>query len=116
MLDIQYFFARVRAKLSGDEAFSSFFRKHGVKVGKNCHIYSNILTPESFLISIGNNVTISNDVQLVTHDNSICKLFPEKTDVFGEICIGDNCFVDGALITLATPVQLTFTLSAFARS
>ena len=100
MLDLQYFFARVGAKLGGDEAFSRFFRKNGIKVGKNCHIYSNILTPESFLITIGDNVTISNDVQLVTHDNSVCKLFPEKTDAFGEISIGDNCFIGAKSILL----------------
>lgn len=100
MLDLQYFWARIMAKLHGDEAYSKLFRSQGMRIGKNCHIYSNIITPESYLIAVGDNVTISNDVQFITHDNCVCKLFPDKTDIFGRVQVGDNCFVGARSILM----------------
>lgn len=99
---VKYFFAKVKYKLFGsnDEIISSYFRKQGIEVGQDCHIYSDITTSESYLIHIGNNVTISNDVQFLTHDNSICKVLPEFTDLFGEIVIGNNCFIGSHAIML----------------
>ena len=52
------------------------------------------------MITIGNNVTISNDVQLLTHDNSIDRISPEVSDILGEIRIGDNCFIGAHAIIL----------------
>lgn len=63
-----------------------------MKIGANSHIYSNILTPESFLIEIGDNVTIGDRVDFVTHDNSISKISPDTINLFGKI-IGNNCFL-----------------------
>lgn len=80
-------------KLFGDEFKNSYFRRHGVKIGEKCHIYSNILTRESYLIQIGNNVTISTNVTFVTHDNSIIKLDKSLPNLYGRIVIGDNCFI-----------------------
>ncbi len=68
-------------------------RRKGIKIGNNCHIYTWISSPEPYLISIGNNVTISTDVHFITHDNSVCKVLPEFTDIFGKIQIGDDCFI-----------------------
>ena len=95
MNNIQYFIVRVIHKLkhNDDEVYSNFFRKKGMKIGKKCHIYSNIITNEAFLVEIGDNVTISNEVSFITHDNSICKPMPEFSDLFGRIKIGDNCFI-----------------------
>ena len=93
MRSLIYFLTRIIAKVCGDEAFSCLFRRYGMKVGRNCRIYSNIMTSESYLITVGDNVTISNNVQLITHDNSVCKLIPDKTDIFGEIHIGNNSFI-----------------------
>lgn len=78
----------------------SYFRKKGICIGESCHIYSNISTSESYLIRIGNNVTISNDVQFITHDNSISKVLPDFTDVFGKIVIDDNVFIGARSILL----------------
>ena len=77
-----------------------YFRKKGICLGEGCCIYSDISTSESFLITIGNNVTISNDVQLLTHDNSIDRISPEVSDILGEIRIGDNCFIGAHAIIL----------------
>ncbi|SHK18409.1 Acetyltransferase (isoleucine patch superfamily) [Clostridium cavendishii DSM 21758] len=82
-----------------------FFRKSGMFIGQNCNIYSNIITSESYLITINDNVTISNDVQLITHDNSICKVCSKYTDIFGEIIIGKNCFI-GARVTILPGISL----------
>lgn len=85
---------------NGSDEFIRFFRKKGIKIGDNCRIYSNILTSEPYLIEIGNNVTISTEVLLLNHDNSISKIFPEYTDMFGKIVIGDNCFIGARSIIL----------------
>ncbi len=98
---LKFLFAKIICKLKNDdEVISAYFRKEGMKVGKNCHIYSNIVTSESHLIEIGDNVTISNGVQLITHDNSICKVCPELTDTFGFIHIGDNSFIGAKTVIL----------------
>ena len=75
-------------------------KKHGIKYGKNLRCFSNILGPESYLITIGDNVTISTDVKFITHDNSVIKLALNGTDVFGKINIGDNCFIGSGSIVL----------------
>lgn len=51
------------------------------------------MTREAYLIDIGDNVTVSTNVTFVTHDNSIKFLYPTKSDIFGKIVIGNNCFI-----------------------
>lgn len=98
---LKWFIAKVLCKLKGsNEPMNRYFRKEGAQIGENCNIYSNIVTSESYLIHIGNNVTISNGVQLVTHDNSICKVLPQYTDTFGHITIGDNSFIGAKVVIL----------------
>lgn len=69
------------------------FEREGAIIGKNVAINSNILTSESYLIEIGDNVTISDHVSFVTHDNSISKVIPGSGNLFGKIVIGNNCFI-----------------------
>ena len=52
------------------------------------------------MITIKNGTTISNDVQLVTHDNSVEKLHVGFSDLFGEIVIGEHCFIGARSIIL----------------
>lgn len=93
---------KIRSIFGGNSSVikNKYFRKKGICLGDGCCIYSDISTPESFLITIGNNVTISNDVQLLTHDNSIDRISPEVSDILGEIRIGDNCFIGAHSIIL----------------
>ena len=77
-----------------------YFAKSGVRIGDDCSIFSDITSAESYLISIGNHVTISNDVQFITHDNCIDRFSQNKSDVFGKIEIGDNCFIGAHSIIL----------------
>ena len=97
-----YYFAYLKYILKGRkrDVLINFYRKKGINIGDNCAIFSSIVTPESYLISIGDNVTISTDVKLITHDNSVSKVIPNVTDVFGRIDIGNNCFIGAASILL----------------
>lgn len=70
------------------------------------NICCNILTPEPYLIEIGDNVTISSEVVFVTHDNSISKVSPECINLAGKIVIGENCFI-GERSTILYGVELT---------
>lgn len=99
-----YFITKILCKLSrlGGWEYSNkknkiimkrFFEKSGISMGDNCAIYSDIRSSESYLIHIGDNVTISNEVQFVTHDNCLDRVLENKSDVFGEITIGNNCFI-----------------------
>ena len=68
-------------------------RKRGTQIGESCRVFSAITAKEPTLITIGNRVTISSDVEFCTHDNAIIKAIPGKTDVVGPITVGDDCFV-----------------------
>lgn len=75
-----------------------YLRSIGVNVGENCKIFS--LEPGSFgsepyLVSIGNDVIITNGVKFVTHDGSSFLFRKEHPDldVMGQISIGNNTFL-----------------------
>ena len=74
-------------------------------IGEGTKIASNLITSESYLITIGKNVTISHGVDFVTHDNCVCKLFGVSNDLYGRINIGDNCFI-GAHATILYGVNI----------
>ena len=95
MKEISYLIAKVKYKLlnNNKEVVSDYFRRSGMKVGKRCNICCNIMTSEPYLVSLGNDVTISGNVTFVTHDNSIAKISPEYANIFGPIEIGNNCFL-----------------------
>lgn len=101
-ISIKYLLVKIKyiLKKRDMDVIIKFFRSKGIKIGEECNIYSDIVTSEPELITIGNNVTISNDVQFITHDNSVSKVFTEYTDIFGEITIGDNCFIGARAIIL----------------
>ena len=102
MKDIQYFLMKIRYRLSGNdkEVISDYFRKMGMHIGKKCAINSNIASTEGYLVSLGDNVTIAGNVSLITHDNSVSKMIPNSTDVFGRIKIGNNCFIGGRSVIM----------------
>ena len=71
------------------------WRSYGIKIGSDCMIYTELYDRrDSFLLEIGNNVTMSGNVQLMMHDNAVIKFTQGKyTDYLGRIKIGDNCFI-----------------------
>lgn len=87
--------------LSMDEKIDNY-RKLGITVGDNCHIYSSLPSGrDCFLLNIGNNVTISNNVSFLQHDASIGTITNYKyTDILGKTVIGDNCFIGYGSIIL----------------
>ena len=95
MSKLQYMIAKLKYLLQGrnNEAINAYFRKCGITIGNNTHIFSDISGGEGFLISIGDDVTISNNVSLITHDASVSHYIDNVTDIFGEIKIGNNCFI-----------------------
>lgn len=102
MKELRYILAKVKYKIrrNNKEVISAYFRNSGMSVGNNCNICCNIMTTEPYLVSIGNNVTISGDVQLITHDNSVCKIYGDGRDLFGQISICDNCFIGAGCIIM----------------
>lgn len=102
MKELSYLLMKIKYRLKGrdKEVISAYYRKEGMKIGKNCCINSNILTTENYLISLGDNVTIAGGVSLITHDNCVSKMIPDCTDLFGKITIGDNCFIGAQAVIL----------------
>ena len=93
-MNASYYFYKLLVKVfRNDEIMNKYYRRKGYKIGQNCHIYSNLLKCDSYLLEIGDNVTISSYVIFVTHDHSIKKVIPEMGNLFGKIIIKDNCFI-----------------------
>jgi len=94
-----FYTAKIIGKLRHDkhnDTLNRWFAKQGVNlVGGNgwINICSNIAINEPHLITIGSNTTIAGHVEFVTHDNSISKVLPNTTALFGKITIGSNCFI-----------------------
>ena len=99
-MDKSYLYAKIKSLLFKKYSMLDFCRKKGMKVGENPRIFCDIYTPECYLIEIGDNVTISTSVQLITHDASIAKAMEGVTDIFGKIKIGNNCFIGARSIIL----------------
>lgn len=73
-------------------------RKRGVKVGENCVIWTrDIDVNHGFLITIGNNVTLSN-AKILAHDGSTKRALGYSR--VGRVTIGDNVFVGAGAIIL----------------
>lgn len=78
-----------------------YARKMGVTVGEGCKFYGNIhWGSEPYLITIGNNVRITNGVSFITHDGGVWVVrnlgLNKKSkyiDVFGKVVIGNNVHI-----------------------
>lgn len=73
---------------------------HGMKIGKNVNIYSwgSIDAGKPWLIAIGNNVTISTNVTILTHDASTNMV--QCGTKLGKVTIGNNVFIGTGTIVL----------------
>lgn len=84
-LAIFYFMGGVRAA-----------RFQGVQVGEGCRIYIHSFGTEPFLIAIGDRVTITSRVRILTHDGSTCLVKDERGvrfQKYSQVRIGDDVFV-----------------------
>lgn len=67
----------------------------GVSVGNDCRIYTRNFGSEPWLISIGNKVTITSGVVLLTHDGSTWLMTDDKGRRYrySKVEIGNNVFI-----------------------
>jgi acetyltransferase-like isoleucine patch superfamily enzyme len=85
----------------------AYLRRLGARIGNECDILTGVenFGTEPWLIEIGNRVTLSQDVLLITHDGS-SRLFREKYsdspwgNRFAPIRIHDNSFIGARSILL----------------
>lgn len=72
-----------------------YARYVGVEVGENCRIYTSSFGSEPWLIKIGNKVTITEKVQILTHDGATWLVEDKKgrREYFNGVEIGNNVFV-----------------------
>ncbi|SUX48408.1 acyltransferase [Chryseobacterium indoltheticum] len=74
----------------------------GVKIGKNCAIATKNFGTEPYLIEIGDDVQITNDVKFFCHGASW--LFRKKYptfDFFGKIKVGNNVYIGNNALIMA---------------
>jgi acetyltransferase-like isoleucine patch superfamily enzyme len=73
----------------------NYAKKIGVTIGKNTRIYINDFGTEPWLIRIGDKVTITSGVMLLTHDGTTWLMNDEKGRryLFRRIEIGNNVFI-----------------------
>lgn len=90
---IKYYWYVKLKKMTEMDYKIMLMRRNGVKIGKDCKIYSFINPVETSLVHIGDRTTISSNVHFCTHDNAICKAIPGMTDLMGKITVGNDCFI-----------------------
>lgn len=97
-------FRRIIRKLE-DRKYDEFnraelFRAQGAKIGNNCRIMVSKIATEPWLVEIGDRVTISGGVILLTHDGG-AHVFREEIPTlqyYGKIKIGNNCVLGSNVI------------------
>lgn len=93
---INHYLSKIRWKLMNNDQRIAALRKRGVTIGNQCSISSDVkFGTEPYLISIGNHVRLTSNVQFITHDGSMWVLrgsgiVPEGSNLFGKIGIGNN--------------------------
>lgn len=76
----------------------SYAKSIGVKLGENVHFYGmkpNMFSTEPWLITIGDNVHITSDVQFITHDGGTLILRKEVPDLelTAPITVGNDVYI-----------------------
>ena len=101
---IKYLYIKIRINFSNSERKTQLYRKYfGVKIGRNARFTGKpAWGTEPYLIEIGNNVTITQEVYFYTHDGGV-GLFRKEypgINVYGRIIIGNNVFIGSHSIIL----------------
>lgn len=87
----------IKNKLRGGETAEQL-RARGVKVGENLNVYNSLIDGKhGFLITIGNNVTITG-ARILAHDGSMKKFLGYSK--IARVTIGDNVFIGQGSIVL----------------
>ena len=89
---------KIRIKKPRDYNSVEYLRSRGVQIGENVSILnSNIDFCHGFLVSIGNNVTLTG-VTVLAHDAS--SQIPLGVSKVGKVIIGDNVFIGSGSIIM----------------
>lgn len=80
---------------------NSWARRQGVKIGNDCRIYTTSFGSEPWLIEIGNKVTVTSGVVILTHDGSTWlfnddkgrRFLYKKTVIKNNVFIGTNSII-----------------------
>ena len=86
---------RYKLRTGSVEYRINYLRNKGVKIGKDCLIFTFSFSTEPYLIEIGNHVVVSSGTDFITHDGAVW-LFRDKhpdLTIFGKIRVGDNTFI-----------------------
>ena len=71
-----------------------YARHLGVKIGEHCLIATRLWSSEPYLITIGNNVQVTQDVSFFTHGGGlVIRGIAPDYDSFGKITIEDNVYI-----------------------
>lgn len=102
---------------ASSESYINYLRSIGMTIGENCTIFTprNVLidTQYPWMVTIGNNVQITQNVSIIDHDYSwsVLKHIPDQygegniLGASGEISIGNNVFIGvGATILRGTTI------------
>ena len=72
----------------------AYARHIGVTIGRNCLISTRHFSSEPYLITIGNNVQITNNVSIYTHGGAnVARLTHPDFDIFGKVIIEDWAYI-----------------------
>lgn len=88
-----FIIGRIVFRAFGGAAYARF---RGARVGIGCRIYIKDLGSEPFLVTIGDNVTVTAGVKILTHDGSTGLVFDssgERYFRYGPVKIGSNVFI-----------------------
>lgn len=82
-----------------------YFRRQGAEIGEGVEIFgANLFTfgSEPYLVSIGNDVTISHDVDFITHEGGlrIARAKYPNAYLYGRIQVADRCFLGAHCVLL----------------
>jgi acetyltransferase-like isoleucine patch superfamily enzyme len=82
-----------------------YFRNQGVEIGEGVEIFgANLFTfgSEPYLVSIGNQVTISHNVDFITHDGGlrVARARYPGAYLYGRIQVADYCFIGARCVLL----------------
>ncbi len=74
---------------------ADYAKRIGVKLGKDCRIYTTAFGTEPWLIAIGSKVTVSRNVLFITHDGAAWLANDEKGRryLYRKIAIGNNVMI-----------------------
>lgn len=98
--DIKEWYYKKIKKMTPMQIKLEHLRNVGMKIGEECYFFSDKLeTPEPYLVTIGNHVTIAPDVAFMTHDASANFYLENTSDIYGRINIGNYVFIGmGSLV------------------